>query len=160
MAILHIIHVQIFYTDNSSELCTIKILTMGKEIIKSGETTACRQVYAELLCDFMFKRLFGTIANKDILIWFLNILMDDKEIVDVSFIPTEHLGMTEEDRKAIFDISVECKNGETFIIEMQKVYQKHFRERAVYYNNDRIKLRLKGKSTVQYRALFQSKSTS
>ena len=27
-----------------------------------------------------------------------------------------------------------------------------------YYNNDRIKLRLKGKSPVQYRALFQSKS--
>ena len=29
-----------------------------------------------------------------------------------------------------------------------------------YYNNDRIKLRLKGKSPVQYRALFQSKSAS
>ncbi|MBQ5882251.1 MAG: IS3 family transposase [Bacteroidales bacterium] len=29
-----------------------------------------------------------------------------------------------------------------------------------YYNNDRIKLRLKGMSPVQYRALFQSKSAS
>ena len=29
-----------------------------------------------------------------------------------------------------------------------------------YYNNDRIKLRLKYKSPVQYRALFQSKSAS
>jgi len=29
-----------------------------------------------------------------------------------------------------------------------------------YYNNDRIKLRLKGKSPVQYRALIQSKSAS
>ncbi len=29
-----------------------------------------------------------------------------------------------------------------------------------YYNNDRIKLRLKGKSPVKYRALFQSKSAS
>ena len=28
-----------------------------------------------------------------------------------------------------------------------------------YYNNDRIKLRLKGKSPVQYRALFQSKAS-
>ncbi|MBQ6284281.1 MAG: IS3 family transposase, partial [Bacteroidales bacterium] len=27
------------------------------------------------------------------------------------------------------------------------------------YNNDRIKLRLKGKSPVQYRALFQSKAS-
>ena len=29
-----------------------------------------------------------------------------------------------------------------------------------YYNNDRIKLRLNGKSPVKYRALFQSKSAS
>ena len=29
-----------------------------------------------------------------------------------------------------------------------------------YYNNDRIKMRLNGKSPVQYRALFQSKSAS
>ncbi|MBQ8421220.1 MAG: IS3 family transposase [Bacteroidales bacterium] len=29
-----------------------------------------------------------------------------------------------------------------------------------YYNNDRIKLRLNGKSPVQYRALFQSKTAS
>ena len=29
-----------------------------------------------------------------------------------------------------------------------------------YYNNDRIKLSLNGKSPVQYRALFQSKSAS
>jgi len=29
-----------------------------------------------------------------------------------------------------------------------------------YYNNDRIKLRLKGKSPVKYRALFQSKTAS
>ena len=29
-----------------------------------------------------------------------------------------------------------------------------------YYNNDRIKLRLKRKSPVQYRALFQSKRAS
>ncbi len=29
-----------------------------------------------------------------------------------------------------------------------------------YYNNDRIKLRLKGKSPVKYRALFQSRPTS
>ena len=90
-------------------------------------------VYADLLCDFMFKRLFGSEANKDILIGFLNMLLEDVEIVDVDFIPTEHLGLTKEDRKAIFDISCKCKDGSSFIIEMQKGYQKHFRERAIYY---------------------------
>ena len=91
------------------------------------------QRYAELLCDFMFKRLFGSEANKDVLIGFLNMLLKDVEIIDVDFIPTEHLGLTEEDRKVIFDISCKCKDGRSFIIEMQKGYQKHFRKRAVYY---------------------------
>ena len=92
-----------------------------------------RQKFAELLCDFMFKRLFGSEANKDVLISFLNVLLEDVEIEDVEFIPTEHLGLTEEDRKVIFDISCRCVDGQSFIIEMQKGYQKHFRKRAVYY---------------------------
>ena len=91
------------------------------------------QKYAELLCDFMFKRLFGSEANKDVLIGFLNMLLDDAEIKDVDFKTTEHHGLTEEDRKVIFDISCRCKDGRSFIIEMQKGYQKHFRERALYY---------------------------
>ena len=98
-----------------------------------GETRKSKKKYAELLCDFMFKRLFGSQANKDVLIGFLNMLLEDVEITDVDFIPTEHLGMTEQDRKVIFDISCTCKDGSTFIIEMQKGYQKHFRKRALYY---------------------------
>ena len=94
---------------------------------------ATGQQYAELLCDFVFKRLFGSEANKDVLISFLNVLLEDVEIENVDFIPTEHLGMTEDDRKVIFDISCSCMDGRTFIIEMQKGYQKHFRKRAVYY---------------------------
>lgn len=92
-------------------------------------------VYADLLCDFMFKRLFGSEANKDVLIGFLNMLLTDVDIMDVEFIPTEHLGLTKDDRKAIFDISCKCRNGRSFIIEMQKGYQKHFRERALYYTS-------------------------
>ena len=91
------------------------------------------QVYADLLCDFMFKRLFGSEANKDVLIGFLNMLLEDVEIEEVFFIPTEHLGLTEKDRKAVFDISARCSDGQSFIIEMQKGYQKNFRKRALYY---------------------------
>lgn len=103
------------------------------EVEVRDKATRSGQQYAELLCDFMFKRLFGSEANKDVLIGFLNMLLEDVEIEDVDFIPTEHLGMTEEDRKVIFDISCRCKDGRSFIIEMQKGYQKHFRKRSVYY---------------------------
>ena len=105
---------------------------MEKTIVKKGEGRT-GQRFAELLCDFMFKRVFGSEANKDLLISFLNVLLEDVEITDVDFIPTEHLGLTEEDRKVIFDLSCRCKDGRSFIIEMQKGYQKHFRKRAVYY---------------------------
>ena len=93
------------------------------------------QRYAELLCDFMFKRLFGSEANKDVLIDFLNMVLRDVTIVDVDFIPTEHLGLTEQDSKAIFDISCSCSDGTHLIIEMQKGSQKHFRERALFYTS-------------------------
>lgn len=117
----------------SSELCInpFNKIIMDNNALKKEEKSG--QVYAELLCDFMFKRLFGSEANKDVLIGFLNMLLKDVEIIDVDFIPTEHQGLTEEDRKVIFDIACTCKDGRSFIIEMQKGYQKHFRKRAVYY---------------------------
>ena len=105
---------------------------MDNEVLKNSENRS-GQKYAELLCDFMFKRLFGSEENKDVLIYFLNMVMKDVEIDDVDFIPTEHLGLTEEDRKVIFDILCKCKSGRSFIIEMQKGYQKYFRKRAIYY---------------------------
>jgi len=92
-----------------------------------------RQIYAELLCDFMFKRVFGSEENKDVLIAFLNVMLGDVQIKDVTFIPTEQLGDSEEDRTVIFDVSCQCTDGRTFIIEMQKGYQKNFRDRALFY---------------------------
>ena len=103
---------------------------MTKNMTKK-EGHGSRKKYAELLCDFMFKRLFGSEANKDVLISFLNTVLEDVEIVEVDFIPTEHHGMTEDDRKVIFDIACKCKNGASFIIEMQNGYQKYFKERAL-----------------------------
>jgi hypothetical protein len=40
-----------------------------EEIKERKEETGTGQLYAELLCDFMFKRLFGSEANKDVLMW-------------------------------------------------------------------------------------------
>jgi hypothetical protein len=48
--------------------------------LESAEEKISRQKYAELLCDFMFKRLFGSEANKDVLLEFLNMILEDKKI--------------------------------------------------------------------------------
>ncbi|MDD7724618.1 MAG: PD-(D/E)XK nuclease family transposase, partial [Bacteroidales bacterium] len=60
--------------------------------------------YINLYTDFAFKKLFGTEANKDILISFLNTFLefeDDKQIEDVEYINPEQLGDTSRERKAI-----------------------------------------------------------
>ncbi len=90
--------------------------------------------YANFYTDFAFKKYFGTEANKDLLISFLNALLSGQEdIVDIKYLPTEHLSSAVEDRRAIFDIYCENKNGDKFIIEMQKTEQDYFKDRALYY---------------------------
>ena len=53
------------------------------------------------------------------------------------------------------------KNELLYLREWDSIdqFKKALRKYIRYYNNDRIKLRLKGKSPVQYRALFQSKAS-
>ena len=80
--------------------------------------------YISLLTDFGFKRVFGTVPNKDLLIDFLNSLFDGEQVVkDVTFLNSEHVGDIRSDRKAIFDVYCENEQGEKFIVEMQNAYQ-------------------------------------
>ena len=90
--------------------------------------------YINPYTDFGFKKLFGTEANKDLLIDFLNELVDKKhKITDLTFKNNENLGELSEDRKAIFDIYCETVSGEKIIIEMQKAKINFFKDRAVFY---------------------------
>ncbi|MFN0204226.1 MAG: Rpn family recombination-promoting nuclease/putative transposase [Bacteroidia bacterium] len=91
--------------------------------------------YINPFTDFGFKKLFGTEANKDLLLSFLNELLHEEAgvIVDLHYKQTEHLGSTEIDRKAIFDVYCENDKGQRFIIEMQKVKQAFFKDRSICY---------------------------
>lgn len=72
--------------------------------------------------------------NKEFLVAFLMTIFPDKRIKDISYLPTEQLGMAAGDRNARFDVMCRDESGEKFIIEVQLAYQKHFRERALYYS--------------------------
>ena len=85
--------------------------------------------------DFAFKKLFGTEANKELLISFLNALFDGKEdIKDITYISTEHLPDSPRERRAVFDVYCESTNGDKFLIEMQKANQEYFKDRSIYYS--------------------------
>jgi predicted transposase/invertase (TIGR01784 family) len=83
--------------------------------------------------DFGFKKLFGEEASKDILLDFLNAVLENEvgEIVELEYAKNEHLGALEIDRKVVFDIFCRTSSGERIIIEMQKFFQTHYKERSL-----------------------------
>ena len=93
-----------------------------------------KERYINLLTDFGFKRVFGTEANKQFTIDFLNTLLPEHHhIQDLTFKKTENLGLTPLDRRAIFDVFCEGANGEQFIVEMQRTRQAFFKDRSLFY---------------------------
>jgi len=99
--------------------------------------------YMDLMSDFGFKKLFGSEPNKPLLIDFLNQLFKGQKVIaDLEYSPTEYLGAGEKERKVFFDLVCTGSNGEKFVVEMQRGYQKYFRERLVYYASTIIKEQL------------------
>lgn len=92
-----------------------------------------KEKYINPLTGFGFKKLFGTEPNKILLIDFLNQILPDRTIKDLTYSPGEKQGLTELDRKAIFDLYCIGDNGERFIVEMQKAKQNFFKDRSVFY---------------------------
>jgi predicted transposase/invertase (TIGR01784 family) len=92
--------------------------------------------YINPFTDYGFKKLFGEEPNKDLLLDFLNVLLKEEqgEIKDLTYLKSEHLGTSELDRKAIFDLYCENEKGEKFIVELQKTKQNFFKDRTVYYS--------------------------
>ena len=89
--------------------------------------------------DVGFKRIFGQEINKDLLIDFLNALLEgEKRVKDIRFLDKELLPEYENDRSLIYDIYCTDENGEQFIVEMQNREHVNFRERTLYYLSQAI----------------------
>ena len=98
-------------------------------MLQSGEK------YINPLTDFGFKRIFGSEFNKELLISFLNALFaGERVITDVTFKNSEHLGTSEHERRAIFDVYCTTDTGARIIVEMQNVYQEFYKDRSIYYS--------------------------
>lgn len=91
--------------------------------------------YINPFTDFGFKKLFGEEANKDLLIDFLNQILDENyQIKILNYKKTEKFGYNDTERKAIFDLYCENDKGEKYIIELQKAKQKFFKDRSIFYS--------------------------
>jgi predicted transposase/invertase (TIGR01784 family) len=86
--------------------------------------------------DFAFKKIFGQEKNKDILIHFLNDVLDHTTmgiIQDVSFIDLQLAPEIEARKQSFVDILCTDEKGSRFIVEMQVARQDHFVKRAQFY---------------------------
>ncbi|MEM7383044.1 MAG: Rpn family recombination-promoting nuclease/putative transposase [Bacteroidota bacterium] len=86
--------------------------------------------------DFAFKRVFGTEKNKDILMHFLNDILDHQyigEIREVTFLPTVQVPEVAASKQSIVDVLCQDQRGVQYIIEMQVTATAGFEKRAQYY---------------------------
>lgn len=106
--------------------------------------------------DWGFKKIFGQEANKDILITFLNALLEgERAITNITFLDKEMLGEHEDDRSLIYDIFCETDTGENIIVEMQNKPQDFFIDRSIYYvSRSIVEQGQKGKWNYQITAVY------
>jgi predicted transposase/invertase (TIGR01784 family) len=86
--------------------------------------------------DFAFKKIFGSEKNKDILIHFINDMLEFKEaekIQDITYLSPIQDPEIASKKQSIVDILCVAVNGEQIIVEMQVSPQIGFEKRAQYY---------------------------
>jgi predicted transposase/invertase (TIGR01784 family) len=86
--------------------------------------------------DFAFKQIFGKEKNKDILIHFLNDVLDHSSIgtiKQVFFIPPVQDPELRVKKTSVVDVLCTDEKGYQYIVEMQVAKQSYFIKRAQYY---------------------------
>ena len=86
--------------------------------------------------DVAFRRIFGTERNKDILIHFINDVLELKgadQIQEVTFLSTIQEPEIAAKKQSVVDVLCKDANGVQVIIEMQVAPQNGFEKRAQYY---------------------------
>jgi predicted transposase/invertase (TIGR01784 family) len=93
--------------------------------------------YIDPTTDYGFKRLFGrrnSPESKEILKHFLfEVLALPHPIADLTYLPTEQIPDSTEERAGIYDVYCTDTAGQHFLVEMQRNRRSYFKERALYY---------------------------
>ena len=91
--------------------------------------------YIDPTTDFGFKKLFGEEANKDIIMSFIQDVLElAKPLAEIRFLDKEQLPETSEERVGVYDIFCLSADGSHFIVEMQKDKLDFMKDRMVYYS--------------------------
>ena len=94
-------------------------------------------IFLDPKSDIAFKKLFGDIAHKNILISFLNSVLERTEgekIVEVIINDPSNVAETPISKTSIVDVRCTDQKNNQYIIEMQVITQKDYAARAQYYS--------------------------
>ena len=86
--------------------------------------------------DIAFRRIFGSEKNKDILIHFINDVLELKggdKVKEVTFLSTIQIPEIAAKKQSVVDVLCKDENGVQIIVEMQVSPQAGFEKRAQYY---------------------------
>ena len=85
--------------------------------------------------DFGFKKIFGEESNQDLLLDFVNAVLEGRcdPIVELNYRKQEYIGKIKEFRSAVFDIHCLTDKGEYVIVEMQKLFHLNYKDRTLFY---------------------------
>jgi predicted transposase/invertase (TIGR01784 family) len=95
-------------------------------------------VFLDPRTDLAFKKLFGDSARKNIVISFLNAVLnraEDEKIVDVTINDPHNRADTPSSKFSVVDVRCTDQNNHQYIVEMQASTQKDYGMRAQYYSS-------------------------
>jgi predicted transposase/invertase (TIGR01784 family) len=114
--------------------------------------------FADPKNDLAFKKIFGDENKKEILISFLNSVLDfenEKTIVSVTLDNPYQLPDIKELKETILDIKATNQNGDKFIVEMQKKDLSNFAKRSLYYTSKAYISQIeKGKDVINLKKVY------
>lgn len=94
--------------------------------------------YADLLDDDVFKLVFGRESSKEVMIEFLNLVIDDRIIIDLDFMDKEMKTVDRDKKNSTYDMFCRTDDGSRIIVEVQRRKQPFYPERALYYSTFQI----------------------
>ena len=71
--------------------------------------------YADLMNDDVFKLVFGQESSKDVMIEFLNRVIEDRVIVDLEFMDKEMKSLDRDKKDSIYDMFCKTDDGARFV---------------------------------------------
>ncbi len=89
--------------------------------------------FLDVKTDYAFKKVFGSTENKEILIEFLNSIIDlDHKIADLTIVDPYNIPMLKGMKDTFVDVKAILEDRSKVIIEMQVLNHKSFEQRVLY----------------------------